>query len=167
MRRLLGVLRDDQGAALAPQPGFDSLADLVAGVRASGLAVEVVIDTDDGLPDDRAALASDVAQGLQLAVYRIVQEGLTNVLKHAGPAASARVVIARERDAVVVEIVDDGLGPRTSPDGDGHGLIGMRERAALFGGQVRATGRPDGGFAVHARLPVPASERDLAVDARR
>ncbi len=145
MRRLLGVLRTDgDDPALAPQPGIAQLEALAAGVRSHGLAVELTVEGDcRGLPP-----------ALDLSAYRIVQEALTNALKHA-PGASAQVRVRRDADAVTIDVVDDG---RAAANGDapsgGHGLVGMRERVAMFGGELRAHPRPEGGFAVHARLPL-------------
>jgi signal transduction histidine kinase len=146
--RLLNVLRDpDEEAELAPQPGTGELDALAASVRAAGLPVNLVID------DDLAGLPAAV----DVSVYRIVQEALTNVLKHAGPAR-AEVTIACEQDTVTIEVTDNGTGPpgNRSP-GDGHGLAGMRERAAVFGGELAAGPRPGGGYAVRARLPLVGS----------
>ena len=143
--RLLNVLRDpDEEAGLAPQPGTGELDALAASVRAAGLPVNLVID------GDFAALPAMV----DVSVYRIVQEALTNVLKHAGPAR-AEVTIGCEQDTVTIEVTDNGTGPpgNRSPGG-GHGLAGMRERAAAFGGELAAGPRPGGGFAVRARLPL-------------
>jgi signal transduction histidine kinase len=150
-RRLLGVLRDSgQESELAPQPGVGELDALAGTVRAAGLPVHLVIDGDP------AALPAAV----DVSVYRIVQEALTNVLKHAGPAR-AEVRIACADDAVTVEITDDGTGQpgptresEDQPVAGGHGLAGMRERAAIFGGELHAGPRNGGGFAVRARLPL-------------
>jgi signal transduction histidine kinase len=143
--RLLGVLRDpDEEAGLAPQPGTGELDALAASVRAAGLPVHLVIS------GDLAALPAVV----DMSVYRIVQEALTNVLKHAGPAR-ADVTIGCEQDAVTIEVTDNGTGqPGNGSPGGGHGLAGMRERAAVFGGELAAGPRPGGGFAVRARLPL-------------
>jgi signal transduction histidine kinase len=143
--RLLNVLRDpDEETGLAPQPGIGELDALAAGVRAAGLPVNLVID------GDLAALPA--AAGV--SVYRIVQEALTNVLKHSGPAR-AEVTIGCERDTVTIEVTDNGTGqPGNGSPGSGHGLAGMRERAAVFGGVLAAGPRPGGGFAVRARLPL-------------
>jgi signal transduction histidine kinase len=147
MRRLLGVLReDDDRASLAPQPGIPELETLAATVRAAGLPVEL----------DLRCSCEDLAPALQLSVYRIVQEALTNALKHAH-ATRAIVRIGRSADAVTVAVVDDGdADAGVEPDGTGHGLVGMSERVALFGGDLRAGRRPEGGFAVHATLPLAA-----------
>jgi signal transduction histidine kinase len=143
--RLLNVLRDpDEEAVLAPQPGIGELDALAASVRAAGLPVNLVID------GELAAVPTTVG----VSVYRIVQEALTNVLKHAGPA-KAEVTIGRAADTVTVEVTDNGTGQHGSqPTGGGHGLAGMRERAAVFGGKLAAGPRPGGGFAVQARLPL-------------
>jgi signal transduction histidine kinase len=144
-RRLLGVLRDpDEETGLAPQPGIGDLAALAASVRAAGLPVRLAID------GDLAALPATV----DVSVYRIVQEALTNVLKHAGPAR-ADVTIDCGQDAVTIEVTDDGAAePGHQAPAGGHGLAGMRERAAVFGGELAAGPRPGGGYAVRARLPL-------------
>jgi len=143
--RLLNVLRDpDEEAELAPQPGTGELDTLTASVRAAGLSVNLVID------GNLAAIPAAV----DVSVYRIVQEALTNVLKHAGPAR-AEVTIGCTEDAVTVEVTDNGTGqPGDGSPGGGHGLAGMRERTAVFGGELAAGTRPGGGFAVQARLPL-------------
>jgi signal transduction histidine kinase len=152
-RRLLGVLRDpDEETELAPQPGIGDLDALAASVRAAGVPVNLVIDCD------RAALAA----AMDVSVYRIVQEALTNVLKHAGPAR-ADVAIGCSDDTVTIEVTDNGIRePGDQAPAGGHGLAGMRERAAVFGGELAAGPRPGGGFAVRARLPLsdrqPAGE---------
>jgi signal transduction histidine kinase len=144
-RRLLGVLRDPrEQTALAPQPGIDELDALTESVRAAGLPVALRVR------GDHAAVPAAV----DVSVYRIVQEALTNVLKHAGPAC-AEVTIGCTDELVTIEITDDGMAARSDrvPAG-GHGLAGMRERVAIFGGELCAGPRPGGGFAVSARLPV-------------
>jgi signal transduction histidine kinase len=147
LRRLLGVLRTDHSeAALAPQPGLDQVGGLAAQVQGAGVAVELCVDGDrDGIP-----------AGVDLAAYRIVQEALTNVLKHA-TASHAVVRVGYRPDAIELEVLDDGHGPLGAGHdgaGTGQGLIGMRERASLYGGVVEARPRAEGGFAVRARLPV-------------
>jgi len=141
MRRLLDVLREDE-PAYAPQPTLATLAALVEETRRAGVPVELVREgSDDPLPP-----------GVDLAAYRIVQEALTNVRRHAG-SAPTRVRIRHAAGAVEVEVVN---GPATSPGegpGGGRGLLGMRERVRLYGGSLDA-GPEDGGFAVRARLPV-------------
>jgi signal transduction histidine kinase len=141
MRRLLGVLRRDESPALAPQPGVSSLQALADEVSATGLPVRLTVE---GEP---AALTA----GVDISAYRIVQEALTNALKHAG--ASGVEVLLRYGESLELEISDDGDGP--SPPGEnGHGLIGMRERVALYGGSFDAGRSPSGGFHVHATLPI-------------
>ncbi|MEV5569621.1 sensor histidine kinase [Spirillospora sp. NPDC052269] len=150
MRRLLGVLREEAaGQAYAPQPGLAQLDDLVEQVRTAGLPVTL----------ERTGSASEVSEGRALTIYRIVQEALTNALKHGGPRTSARVTLHYGDDEVTVEVVDDGRGAAAPDDGHGHGLVGMRERAAVYGGEVDAAPRPGGGFAVKARIPVREEAR--------
>jgi signal transduction histidine kinase len=143
MRRLLGILRrSDEELTLAPQPSLTELDALVAGVREAGLPVELeVIGDPVALPP-----------GVDLSAYRIVQEALTNALKHAGPAR-ARVVVRYGHEAVELEVSDDGPGGVDAP-GTGHGLVGMRERVALYGGDLEAGHRREGGWALRARLPL-------------
>ena len=145
MRRLLGVLREDDDAGVfAPQPGVSELDDLVEQVRASGLAVTYEVD----------GTSAAMSQGLQLTVFRIVQEALTNTLKHGGPRVSVSVRLRYADDALEIRVADDGRGAAAFDDHRGHGLAGMRERVAVYGGDVRAAPRPGGGFEVVARLPV-------------
>ena len=147
MRRLLGMLRrDDEEIALAPQPSLRYLDALAAQVREAGLPVDLSVE---GEP-------TELPPGVDLSAYRIVQEALTNALKHAGPA-TARVVVRYRENDLELEIADTGLGSGAS-DGDGHGLAGMRERVSLYGGKIEAGPRHGGGFAVKARLPLD-SER--------
>ncbi|WP_367127179.1 sensor histidine kinase [Saccharothrix sp. HUAS TT1] len=142
MRRLLGVLRSEQAAAeLVPMPGLDDLPALVE--RASLAGVSVSLSVSGSLPD-----------GLGLTAYRIVQESVTNVVKHAAPA-SCEVSIVVGDSSVVVSVVDDGPGERVLAGGvGGHGLIGMRERVAVYGGTFSAGPRAGGGFAVRAEVPL-------------
>ncbi|MFL5962733.1 MAG: sensor histidine kinase [Gaiellaceae bacterium] len=143
LRRLLGILRSgDEQLAIGPQPGLGSLQSLVEHVRATGMPVELRIE---GTPVHLPA-------GIDLSAYRIVQEALTNVVKHAGDAA-AEVVIRYGERALELEILDDGQGGTTSLNGAGHGLIGMRERVALYGGTLEAGTQNGAGYAVRARLP--------------
>lgn len=147
MRRLLGVLRaDDEQATLVPQPGISDLDELVQHVRDSGIPVELSVT------GDTAALPP----AIELSVFRIVQEALTNIVEHAGPA-HATVTIAAMADSVRVEVCDDGrAAPTAEQASSGHGLIGMRERAALLHGEVVAGPGPEGGFRVAATLPLAA-----------
>ena len=143
MRRLLGMLRrDDEEIALAPQPSLRYLDNLAEQVREAGLPVDVSIE---GKPNE-------LSPGVDLSAYRIVQEALTNALKHAGPA-TARVVVRYRENDLELEIADTGLGAGASNEG-GHGLAGMRERVSLYGGKIEAGPRHGGGFAVKARLPL-------------
>jgi signal transduction histidine kinase len=178
MRHLLGVLRASDGAGpgeadvdadaddagpldpgpldrapldrgpLDPQPGLDALEGLVAQVRRAGLTVTL---TTSGEP-------RRLPPAIELSAYRIVQEALTNVLKHAGPARAA-VAVGYQDDTLVLDVTDDGRGAAAGLDhpavpGSGHGLVGMRERVALFGGQLSTGPRAGGGFGVRARIPV-------------
>jgi signal transduction histidine kinase len=144
-RRLFGVLRDpDEETGRAPQPGISELPALAGSLRAAGLEVSLSVD------GDHTALPPAV----NVSAYRIVQEALTNVLKHAGPAR-AEVTVGCMDSAVTIEVTDDGPGNPAPPAlTGGQGLAGMRERVALFGGDLRAGPRPGGGFTVCARLPV-------------
>jgi signal transduction histidine kinase len=154
LRRLLGVLRHDNEpqASLTPVPGLANLDSLLAELGKAGLAVRLWVE---GTPLQLPA-------GVDLSAYRIVQEALTNVVKHAGPAR-AQVVVGYRDQEVTVEVIDDGRGA-VPPAGDGrvgtgHGLIGMRERVAAFGGDLQVGPRPGGGFRVAARLPLAPGRR--------
>jgi signal transduction histidine kinase len=143
MRRLLGVLREDQdGNEITPQPGLAQLDALIGRVRGAGVEVRV---KEEGAP--RALPAS-----LDLSAYRILQEALTNVRKHAAGAA-AEVRLLWSEQALELRISDDGPGANGGPPG--HGLVGMHERVKVHGGELRTGTAPDGGFEVHARLPLP------------
>jgi signal transduction histidine kinase len=152
LRHLLGVLRPDADpGGMGPQPGLADLPRLLDQVRAAGLVVTLLMNRPaGGLP-----------ARVDLFAYRIVQEALTNVLKHAGPGARAEVRVDTERSAagesLLIEVVDEG--PTTTrdlvePDQRGHGIVGMRERALLLGGRLEAGSSAHGGFRVLARLPV-------------
>jgi signal transduction histidine kinase len=142
LRRLLGTVRTPEEEAFVPQPGLSRLRELVSRVEAAGLPVAVHLDGELG----------DLPAGLDLSAYRIVQEALTNTLKHAR-ASRAEVGVRRTSSGLELEIVDDGVGNGDGASG-GHGLIGMQERASLVGGEVSAGPRPGGGFQVRARLPL-------------
>jgi signal transduction histidine kinase len=146
LRRLLGVLRDDTEAQASrlPTPGLADVEALVTRTAEAGVEVDVSIEGE----------RSVLPPGVDLAVYRIVQEALTNVVKHAG-VARARVVVSYGPADVAVEVTDEGRGG--SPNGTGHGIAGMRERAALYGGTIDVGPRPGGGFRVAARVPIAPS----------
>ncbi|MDQ3410083.1 MAG: histidine kinase [Actinomycetota bacterium] len=148
VRRELGLLRTDGARAdLAPASvGLGAVPGLVAGIRGAGAPVELDIDAD-GAP---------VPYDVGAATFRIVQEALTNVVRHAGTEARARVHIARRGDALEIEVVDDGLHAPRSPS-PGNGMTGMRERALALGGAFAADARAQGGFRVWARLPARPS----------
>ena len=145
MRRMLGLLRSEPATDARPQPRLADIADLVAEARAAGARVEA------DLPPPSAA----VPDGVALTTYRVVQEALSNVRRHAGPAPAVqvRVGLDPQRSAVDVVVEDDGRGAAAHSDGRGLGLVGMRERVALHGGDVAAGPRPGGGFRVSARIP--------------
>jgi signal transduction histidine kinase len=143
MRRLLGLLREDGELGLAPQPRLADLDVLAEQMRLAGLPVDLAVE---GKP-------RPLPIGVDLSVYRIAQEALTNSLKHAGPAR-ARLVLRYLEGEVELEVVDDGIS--SSNGNGGHGLIGMRERVAVFGGTLEADRLATGGFRVLARLPLAA-----------
>ena len=170
MRRLLGVLRPpEQGAGdptsptagddgavptgpaapvdLVPQPAVADIERLVEQVRDSGMEVSVV----------RIGTARPLPPGTGLTVYRICQESLTNVLKHGGPGVRASVLLQWAPRALVLEVTDDGRGAASTPDGGGHGQLGMRERAVMLGGTLTLGPRPGGGYRVRAEIPLPAA----------
>jgi signal transduction histidine kinase len=159
MRRMLGVLRRDEDGTepgRAPLPGIGQLGELLEQTRATGLAVSFTVE---GVPQP-------LPGGAALAAYRIVQESLTNTRKHGGPRATAQVTLRYLEDALLLRITDDGQGPAAASDGAGHGLTGMRERVAIYGGWVQAGPRPSGGYQVTARLPLaPASPQEMYADA--
>jgi signal transduction histidine kinase len=143
MRRLLGAMRGDgNDAELGPQPGLEALDSLVDDVTRAGLPVRLHVDGE----------AFPLPRAIDLSAYRIVQEGLTNALKHAH-ATSADVTVRYRPDEVELRVADDGKGPATS-NGHGHGLVGIRERVHIYGGEMSAGAAPAGGFVLSARLPV-------------
>jgi signal transduction histidine kinase len=145
LRRLLGMLDGGlEQTTLAPQPGLADVEQLIERARDAGLDASLEVEGDTIV----------VSPALDLCAYRIVQEAITNAIRHAGPARST-VRIRWQHDALELEIADDGHGPTASDGaGRGHGIAGMRERAALHGGHVRAGAGASGGFVVHARLPL-------------
>ena len=150
LRRVLGVLRSGPAdAATAPQPTVTDIATLVKQWRDAGHPVALTVHGDP----------HELPLGVSLTAYRIVQEALTNVMKHAGPTAHTDVCLRYRSDLLTVEVIDDGRGPANRDDvpSAGQGLIGMRERVEVFGGTLDVGARPGGGFRVHASLPVPAA----------
>jgi signal transduction histidine kinase len=145
MRRLVGVLRrPEEAPALAPQPSLSHLDRLVDQAREAGLPVEVQIEGE----------ATELPAGVDLTAYRLIQEALTNAIKHAG-ATSAEVVVRYGDGAVELLVADDGRGLSDgAAESGGHGLVGMRERVAVYGGELEAGPRPEGGYALRARLPL-------------
>ena len=142
MRRLLGILRgDDDNRQLAPQPGISDIDALIEQVRGAGLPVDVIVEGE----------TKPLPPGVDLAAYRVVQEALTNTLKHAG-AARAEVSIRYRPTALELAVTNDGFAQRNGRGG--HGLVGMRERIALYGGEFDAGPRSGGGYAVRAALPL-------------
>lgn len=152
MRRMLAVLRDEdaEGAELSPQPTMRELDQLVD--RCSGAGIPTELMTEGELPTG--------ATGESMAAYRVVQEALTNVIKHAGPSARAIVKVRYRPDQIIVEVLDTGIGAGDLALGDstGHGFVGMRERVDLYGGALRFGPRPGGGFRVVASIPVARDE---------
>ncbi len=142
-RRLLGMLRAGDEEPLAPQPTLSDVPFLIGQVREAGLPVELAVDGE----------RRELPAGIELSAYRIVQEALTNALKHAGDA-HARVSIRYLPRAIEIEVADDGAGEVDARRAAGHGLVGMRERVALYGGRFTASRAPEGGFVVRVTLPV-------------
>jgi signal transduction histidine kinase len=145
MSRLLGLLRgDDEGLSLAPRPSLEQIEALVSTVREAGVPVELRVEGE----------RTDLPPSIDVSAYRIVQEALTNVVKHAG-ALHAGVLVRYGADAVELEISDDGRGA-VNGNGGGYGLAGMRERVELHRGSLETGSRADGGFVVRARIPLAA-----------
>jgi signal transduction histidine kinase len=143
MRRLLGAMRSDgDGLELAPQPGLDGLSSLAEEVGRAGLPVRLHVDGD----------ASPLPRAIDLSAYRIVQEGLTNALKHAH-ATQADVTVRYGPSKLEIEVRDDGAGA-SAGDGLGHGLVGIRERVKIYGGEMTAGTATEGGFVLRTRLPL-------------
>ena len=158
MRRMLGVLRstpDDVGPSLQPQPSLGDVSAAVVRSTQAGVQTELVT----------TGTVRDLPPGIELTGFRIVQEALTNVLKHAGPSASAVVTISYGDDDVVISVVDDGRGAVSSlsTTGGGNGVIGMRERVEIYGGDISVGPVSGGGFAVRVALPASDPERGLTV----
>jgi signal transduction histidine kinase len=144
MRRLLGFLRPAEGfdRDSAPTPTLERLDDLVAEMRRAGLAVDLVVEGELG----------DLSAGRALTAFRILQEALTNALKHA-PGAQVQAVLRRSPEELVIDVRDDGTNGAAAPSPGGYGLVGMRERLALYGGTLEAGPQPMRGYALVARLP--------------
>jgi signal transduction histidine kinase len=146
MRRLLGAMRrDGDGVDLSPQPGLDRLDSLADEVGRAGLPVRLHVEGE----------ATPIPRAVELSAYRIVQEGLTNALRHAR-ASRADVTVRYATDELQLEVRDDGVGA-SSTDGLGHGLVGIRERVKIYGGEMSAGAAPEGGFVLSARLPLEGS----------
>jgi signal transduction histidine kinase len=147
MRRLLGAMRREvDGADLSPQPGLDRIESLLEDVRSAGLPVRLHLD----------GARAPLPRAIDLSAYRIVQEGLTNALKHAR-ASQADVTIRYRPDELELQVVDNGHGAATT-NGLGHGLVGIRERVKIYGGEMSTGAAPAGGFVLTARLPVDGAE---------
>ena len=146
LRRLLGILHDQDPLALAPQPGLTDVPALAEAMQQTGIEVDIRVE---GRPRPLPA-------SLDLTAYRIIQEALTNTLKHAGPAR-ASIVVRYDADTLRLDITDDGQAPPSAADGSGHGLSGMRERVKMFGGQLDAGPRSDVGYTVSVRLPLQSA----------
>ncbi|MEV1171517.1 sensor histidine kinase [Nonomuraea sp. NPDC049784] len=144
MRNIVGVLRTDARAELGPQPGVQDLPGLVEQMREAGLPTRLL---EEGEPRPLPA-------GVDLAAYRLVQEGLTNSLRHAGPGAKAVVTVRHDPHELDVRVEDDGLGAAGLSSRSGHGLVGIRERVALYGGILSIGPLPGGGFEVRAKFPL-------------
>jgi signal transduction histidine kinase len=142
MRRLVGMLRGDDREGLLPRPALADVPMLVSQLRDAGLPVELRVE---GTP-------RELPVGIELSAYRVIQEGLTNALKHAG-RASAAVRIRYGAGSLELEITDDGAGDAAGVPGGGHGLVGIRERVALYGGELQAGQRAGGGFVLRVLLP--------------
>lgn len=145
MRRVVGLLREaDESPELAPLPHLSDLETLANHVRSAGVQVELEVK----------GAAGPLADGVELSAYRIVQESLTNAVRHGGPGVTATVTVTFGDDSLDVLVVDDGRGAAAAPsNGGGHGLVGMRERVAVLGGSFQAGPKPGGGYRVHAIIP--------------
>lgn len=150
IRRLLGMLRTSDPKTVDPQPGIASLDALVAQMNQAGVLTTLTINGD----------ARELPLGIDLNVYRIIQESLTNTLKHGGPDVHAEIVVSYDNSTLTVEVLDDGRGAaavHAPSDLSGQGLVGMQERAALLDGALQTGPRPGGGFRVSAKIPIPVA----------
>ena len=148
LRRLLALLREGDDPALEPLPGMLRLDALAESTQAAGVRLRLNVEGEP-VP---------LPPGIDLTAYRIVQEALTNVVRHAG-AENAELTVRYETDAVALEVLDDGRGAPANANGGGHGLVGMRERTALYRGEIGTGNRPEGGYAVRVRLPLTGDDR--------
>ena len=141
MRRLVGLLREEDATpSYGPQPGMQTLETLIGTVRGAGLPVELDVE----------GTSRELPPGIDLAAYRVVQEALTNALKHAGPAR-AWVHVHWGADELTLEVANDG---RNTSEGNGYGHVGMQERLRLYGGRLESGARPEGGYVVRAHVPI-------------
>jgi signal transduction histidine kinase len=152
VRRLLVVMRSE--GSIGPQPGLTDLPRLLAGMTAAGLQCDLVIE----------GAARPLSAALDLSAYRVVQEALTNTMRHSREA-TARVLISYLNEALVIDVTDDGR-TLSGHQPRGFGLLGMRERVAVFGGEVQAGTRPEGGFAIHVKLPTRGGDGHAIAGAR-
>ena len=144
LRHLMGVLRPEAEVdGLGPQPSIGDVPRLVEQLKDAGLEISLAMEN----------ARTDLPARVGLSTYRIVQEALTNVLKHAGPSARTEVLLSTDDHEIAIDVRDSGSGAKILP-GSGHGIVGMRERAQLLGGSLDAGPRPSGGFQVVARLPI-------------
>ena len=159
MRRLLGVLRSDEpgGEDRAPQPGLAQLPELVEVVRRSGVEVQLSVNAEP----------SRVPPGIGLVVYRIVQEALTNAMKHAGPNARVTVQVETPHDGVLIVVDDNGQGATAVSDGQGNGVRNMQERTGVYGGFVTAKPRPGGGWRVRGWVPAQVPIEQMSESANK
>jgi signal transduction histidine kinase len=147
MRRLIGLLRPDDDGVADPAPSLRGAESLVGELRDAGLAVRLVVHGD----------LARLSAGVDLAGFRILQEALTNALKHA-PHANVQATVSCTPEELQIEVIDDGNAtPQSAGEQTGHGLLGMRERVSLYGGELVTGPREDGGFAVRARIPLEGS----------
>jgi signal transduction histidine kinase len=141
MRRLVGLLREEDTApSYGPQPGMQTLETLIGTVRGAGLPVDLNVEGE----------SRELPPGIDLTAYRVVQEALTNALKHAGPARAWVRIQWGERE-LTLEVANDG---RVTPEGNGYGHVGMQERLRLYGGRLESGARPEGGYVVRAHVPI-------------
>lgn len=146
MRRLLGMLRTADPKTTAPQPGLNAIEDLVEQMQIAGLPTDLSVSGEQ----------RPLPAGIDLNAYRIIQESLTNTLKHGGPNAQASVRLDYHNDNLALEVLDDGRGAAATTTSDGQGLVGMHERIVLLEGSMQAGPRPGGGFRVAVEIPIPA-----------